>query len=837
MMLTTYLLSALILPVAGTPSPPGAARVVVLLGDSTTLSHRSADGDKHPESVRAALHATNGFEDVVVVNSGKGSDTASDALGRVDADVAAHDPDVTVISFGLNDQSRRTPDEFEHDLRVLIEAIRARCRADVIVATSTPFDDRHARALKSPYTRPGSLDRHLEENYNARTRRVAESLGLPLCDQHRCFIEAVTAGRFKMTDLLGDDGVHLTPAGNRLMAANLVPFITGGLTDSKARGYPGLLPRPKEFEEAGQPLLLAKAGGTVTVRFRGDDAVVRTARQDLADHFARLGGSIKLVERNPAISIRITEEGVTNLTAKPIPPQGYGLIVRPDPDDRGPVITIIGSDLLGAFYGVQTLIQLLDSTPEGITVRQCRIVDWPTFTFRSFKGQCWWYRDNRMLARWMDRWKWNVFGPCYTDILQWREPPDAYRRMIADLCTIARNRGTTRIMQLGNPFVVKAEAIRATSEDDLRRLADLFELSLSGGSDVLMLCFDDFAYLPDEDKQQYGDLAAAHTSIINRFAERIRQAHPGARILFCPPPYWLPSKEEERQYLRKLSAGIPKDISIVWTGRHVTTVRQEAEHIQAYQELIGKDRQLFLWDNTLKMPPGWSNVFRMNAFLADCTDLATSAWPRLGDFTRGEAVINTYGPGEIYRVPLMTAADYLWNPQQYDPQDALRRALYWFDDNPRVGPLVYRWINGLHQRLYTLRERFLKAPSQEDLDQMRGLISQYKDLFARIETETKNVVLVGELRPYLRRHVDAMPIMTDVLAGHTTSSADSAEGKRLLDKAAEQLSRLSETLARRDSSLDEHALSMRVLEESNLKAIRALATRAASQTATAASDP
>ena len=44
------------------------------------------------------------------------------------------------------------------------------------------------------------------------------------------------------------------------------------------------------------------------------------------------------------------------------------------------------------------------------------------------------------------------------------------------------------------------------------------------------------------------------------------------------------------------------------TGLEVTTPCQQVADIQAYQQLVGPDRPLFLWDNTLKLPPGWGNV-------------------------------------------------------------------------------------------------------------------------------------------------------------------------------------------------------------------------------------
>ncbi|MBN1489319.1 MAG: beta-N-acetylglucosaminidase domain-containing protein [Phycisphaerae bacterium] len=810
-------------------------RVVVLLGDSTTVSAESVAGEKYADAVGDLLAQSPGLGDVRVVNSGKGGDTARGALARVDAEVAAHDPDAVVVSFGLNDLGKVTPEEFGHDLRRLAEAIRARTRAEVILATSTPFDDRHVYAGKEPYLETGSLDATFDRTINDTTRVLARQRGWALCDPHRAFTEAAARGDIAMTDLLREDGVHLTTKGNRLMAETVVPAIIAALGEARQTGFPGVLPRPKEYREAGEPVVLAPAGQAVRIKVYGADPVLRTAQRALTERVEKLGGSVDSVEGPPVVRFGVTSDWPAEGPELQVPPvekpQGYTLSVSPGAAGATPTIAIRGSDPLGTYYGVQTLIQLLDRSPAGITVRPAQVRDWPTFTFRLFKGQCWYFRDNQMYVEWMSRFKWNVFGSCYTDSPDWRAPSEAYRAMIERLCTTATREGTVRVMQLGNPYMLKEKAIRASAAGDVETLAAFFEPSLSNGSDSLMLCLDDFAYLPTEDSGQFQTLAGANTDIVNRFAKAIWSRHPGTRILLCPPPYWLTANkargyEWAHEYLRELSAAIPPQIAIVWTGLNVTTVRHQPAEIEAYQQLVGPERQLFLWDNTLKMPPGWGNVFRQNAFLAACNDVADSAWPDLAAFTNGEAGINTYGPGEVYKVPLMTAADYLWNPEDYDPQDAMRRALYWGDENPAVGPLVYRWTNSLHQRLYTQRLAFLASPSAEGLDGLRRLTDEYERLFERIVAETKNETLVASLRPYLRRHVDSLPILADVLAAVQQRQSDSAEAGKRLEASHTALTALAHTLRRGEPAEDRHGCVQQHLETLSLKAIDALRAEA-----------
>jgi hypothetical protein len=627
------------------------------------------------------------------------------------------------------------------------------------------------------------------------------------------------------------------------MSGTLVALMTmavagqAAVADERADsgGFPGVLPKPKEYRETGKPVLLARTGETIRVHVFGEHPALKTGLRDLADRLQNLSG-IKVETGDPDARIRIEASdkphGVPDsLPVAPAEPEGYGLAVDLSTDGKLHEVIIRGRDGLGGYYGIQTLIELLDRAPEGVTVRQAQIRDWPTFTYRLFKGQCWYYRDNRMFVEWAPRFKWNVFGSCYTDSPDWREPPEAYKTMIADLCETAGRTGAMRVIQLGNPYMIKEKAIRATAEGDVETLAAFFEPSLSRGSDSLMLCLDDFAYLPKEDAGKFKTLAGANASIVSRFAGRIWARHPGTRILLCPPPYWLNANKAKgyewaHEYLRDFCANIPGEISIVWTGREVTCPCQQVADIKAYQALCGPERRLFLWDNTLKLPPGWGNVFRMNAFLETCGDIAGSAWPQLATFTHGGAGINTYGPGEIYKVPLMTAADYLWNPKAYDPRDSMRRALYWFDDNHAVGPLVHHWIDDLHQQLFTKRLEFLKAPSQERLDEIRELTRKYQREFDRIGSTTANTALVATLRPYLQRHTDATTMLADVLAAWKTRQSDPATSRKKFDEAKATLAKLMHDLRKGDLAGDRYGLVRQSLEEQSAKAIETLRSTA-----------
>jgi len=216
------------------------ASVVVMLGDSTTLCSRSGPGTKLTDRVEAYLTKVRRLP-VIVVNSGKGSDTAAGGRRRLQKDVLAHNPDVVTISFGLNDTGRRpserdpalTPEWFRKELEGIVEGIRAKTEAKILLITSTPFNNaRHA--WRKRFEAEGGLDEYMDANICGQVRKLARKHNLPLCDLHRHFREKFAKDPKAIDTLLLRDGVHLTNEGNRVAADHLAPMIAGLVAPTEA---------------------------------------------------------------------------------------------------------------------------------------------------------------------------------------------------------------------------------------------------------------------------------------------------------------------------------------------------------------------------------------------------------------------------------------------------------------------------------------------------------------------------------------------------------------------------------------------------------------------------
>jgi len=121
-------------------------RVLVTLGESTTAGGWSTCRERCWASRLAALISDVQSKPVKLVNSGIGANVISTrsrayehsgkpaGLERLDKHVIAHDPDLLVVSYGLNDARGGTPSGlFATELETLVDRVRERCNPLIVL--------------------------------------------------------------------------------------------------------------------------------------------------------------------------------------------------------------------------------------------------------------------------------------------------------------------------------------------------------------------------------------------------------------------------------------------------------------------------------------------------------------------------------------------------------------------------------------------------------------------------------------------------------------------------------------------------------------------------------
>ncbi|MFN7988734.1 MAG: arylesterase [Thermoanaerobaculia bacterium] len=179
---------------------PADAPLVVFLGDSLTAGLGLPVDQAYPALVAREL-ARKG-RPIRAVNAGVSGDTTSGGLRRAEW-VLSQRPAVVVLALGANDGLRGLPlDETGRNLRAIVAKARAS----------------GARVLLCGMLIPTSYGPEYEEGFAGLFPRVAKEEGLPLVP----FLLEGVAGRKELNQ---EDGIHPNAEGQRIVAANVLPYL------------------------------------------------------------------------------------------------------------------------------------------------------------------------------------------------------------------------------------------------------------------------------------------------------------------------------------------------------------------------------------------------------------------------------------------------------------------------------------------------------------------------------------------------------------------------------------------------------------------------------------
>ena len=222
---------------------PDPFRVLVTLGESTTAGGWSSTPARCWAAVLASL--INNFQDhpLKFINSGIGANVISTkvpsyefsgkpaASERIDKHVVAHDPDLLVISYGLNDARGGTPVEmFREELANLVAMIRKACSPLILLpgpyfmidyAGYKPFDQATPEVF---------------ESFNLVTKQVADANDCLCCDVYHTYGHA--------SWMVHNDGIHANDLGHMLIA--------NALFQTLAQHCSGLATRTKRLEQTSE---------------------------------------------------------------------------------------------------------------------------------------------------------------------------------------------------------------------------------------------------------------------------------------------------------------------------------------------------------------------------------------------------------------------------------------------------------------------------------------------------------------------------------------------------------------------------------------------------------
>lgn len=329
-------------------------------------------------------------------------------------------------------------------------------------------------------------------------------------------------------------------------------------------------------------------------------------------------------------------------------------------DKKG--VRIIGRDRIGAFYGLQTLRQILESpvSEGGTRLPWLTIFDYPELknrgTVEGFYGVPWSHEVRLSLIDFMGRNKMNryVYGP-KDDIYHrnaWREPyPEEDARKLKELVEASRRNCVNFV------WAIHPGADYKWNESDYDILIKKFNSVYDMGVRHFGIFFDDIQGEGTNSTKQ----AELLNSIIRDF---VKEKGDVDNMIVCPTDYsqaWANPgpKGQLATYGNLLDSGV----DVFWTGHEVCS-NIDASTMDFVNSRI--KRPALVWWN-YPVTDYCTNVV-LQGPVYGLENTLTSA-------DLAGILTNPMEQGEASKLAFYGVADYSWNPDAYNPLDNWERGL------------------------------------------------------------------------------------------------------------------------------------------------------------------
>ena len=350
------------------------------------------------------------------------------------------------------------------------------------------------------------------------------------------------------------------------------------------------------------------------------------------------------------VTLGVRSEGKVSKYKKNIPAKSEGYFMKVTDKE----VVIAGNDEKGLYYGVQTLLGMMN---EG-KLEACTITDWPDVPFRGtvegFYGTPWSHEARKSQLEFYGRNKMNVYiygpkdDPWHRD--KWREPyPEVEANRIAELVNVAKANGVNFYWAIHPGVDIK------WNDQDRDYLMAKLEVMYQLGVRSFAVFFDDiWGEGAKADKQ-----AALLNYIDDNFVQVKKDVAP---LILCPTEYNKGWANEQGGYLRTLGSKLNKGIEVMWTGNSVVACIDKPT-MEWINERI--ERKGYIWLN-----------FPVNDFVRDHILMGPAYGNGLDIATDVSGFVsNPMEYAETSKISLYGIADYCWNMEEYDYQSNWEKSL------------------------------------------------------------------------------------------------------------------------------------------------------------------
>jgi hypothetical protein len=437
-----------------------------------------------------------------------------------------------------------------------------------------------------------------------------------------------------------------------------------------------------------------------------------------------------------------TDTEVVEVSVRLAPGQGsqesYAISSSRRRDTRRIMITAPSSQ--GVFYALSKLESL---GAEGHLAADFQVNESPSFERRgvaeNFRGAPWSHKDRLEMMRFLGLARVNrYFYAPQGDSLRldrWREDySDQALEEFKQLAQTAEENFAQFIYSI-NPGGPK-HSITYSSGEDTATLIRKLDSMRAIGARGFALCFDDAPpeLQKDEDRARFKTLASAQAHLINQVHKRLKQS--GADFELYVAPTLFADARLNQNYLKELGAAVPQDILFFRSG--ADSPERAASQTESWSALA--NRRPVVQDNFPINEEPWRLSLSPKH----------SASPTLSEGASG-LVVNGMSQARASMLPIMTAADYMWDSRGYDPARSFNRALdLLYDERAREGMRVWAQIQGERaERVF--KPLFQKQTGAVNVEWVRRELAELQTGVEMIGVTLNQALLRGELAQFIRR--------------------------------------------------------------------------------------
>jgi hyaluronoglucosaminidase len=206
-------------------------------------------------------------------------------------------------------------------------------------------------------------------------------------------------------------------------------------------------------------------------------------------------------------------------------------------------------------------------------------------------------------------------------------------------------------------------SVEYSNEADVDSVVTRFKQLTDLGAKHFGMLWDDIAWemQHDSDNAKYPSTAAAHADFTNRVWDKLIAYNEKAQLTVCPMHY---AGRGNEPYLIDLGRELKSRINLMWTGRSICSEYLDIADAVVFER--NALRPALFWDNF----PVNDGGMQVNLYI--------------GPVRGREKGLHRYSAGllsnpmlqfEASQIPISTVGEYLWDTENYNPDEAWERAL------------------------------------------------------------------------------------------------------------------------------------------------------------------